>query len=237
MDVESAHVSTFNVFYLDIKRYFKSIIRNKYITLYVYMFSIIMCIHVVKYVFLPQKTDYDVTLNIFSQNNEYSKLNNMIDYDTIISNTELKKKYSLVNSLKHVYYPLNKYENTIESIQFRKNLNMLKKQLKKTLIKQQFDCISAISLGIEYNIVMLNDQKLYINVIPLENSEKKNSIIKITDVFNNEISVNVSEKVAIEYIDESFEKKIKVFEEKKNSYCLQYYLNTYQIESKTKNEL
>lgn len=239
-DPEANVQSRFNVYYDYYKRQFLKTYKNKYVALYLKLIVFIGFLSIIRNL-IPEEYVLENELLVGTISPKYTSLSNITPFRSIISSPELRNKYSNKKSIMPVIYPQNGFLSTIESISFKKELNYLRSELKKTLQMEKLSCIPAISLGVTHNILFDKNEDFYLNVefmnksdiiVSEENGNRSYTTIKSQGVFDDhDQELTVYEEIDILYIDpKNFVQRTKRLTDL-SSYCIQSYLKSFQFES------
>lgn len=167
----------------------------------------------------------------------YSKLLPIIEYETLIQNDVLRKRFAYQTSLRSVVVPrsVEEISLTLDSIRIAKELGVIHSALNGVATKYGFDCVPAVALGIDYNIILMPDRSLCLNVryarnVPIAATDREE--ISIQDVFGDTQTFLYSPGVSINltYIDKSFQLvEQKEISDDIDKICIQYYLSAFHF--------
>lgn len=244
-DPEAAHESQLQVQWIKLSEKFRKLFRNSFIRVYSLLFLILLGIYILRGVIphdlrekFAEKGKFELA-ELTATPAVYTNLQHYTPYKVIIQSKELVAKYNEATEISKVIHP-QANTMTLKAVRFKKQLNLLKTEMRKTLEDQEFSCLPAIAVGIPFNLFMDRLGNLYINieivqvVKPMENTtvqvsnlfqKYKNNIEKVEEelILYDTVLIRFTDSNAFAQVNQTEMKSI-------DSYCLQTYLKSFVIE-------
>lgn len=244
IDPEAAHQSRiqYEIFRLRVK--IESVFRYRVVRVYTVLLIVLFLVYILSGV-LPndlrqseEKSNFEL-LELTTYEPTYTSFQPYTPYRTIIQSKELLAKYNEGTLIQKVVYPKSD-TFTLAAVRFKKELNRLKAELRKTLKEESFTCIPAIALGIPYNLFMdqLGNLFLNIEIVAIPNPTE-NTTVAVSGLFDMETNEQQEEEL-FDMVEVRFTES-NAFSERKNrsfvdldAYCLQMYLKGFAFENSSK---
>lgn len=239
-DPEAAHESRLQVKWLQVKGHLDKFYKNSCVRVYSILLLIFIALYALRGVIPPdlrrdfvQKGNFEI-VELSSSPVAYSNFNQFTPYRVLIQSKELVSKYNEGTTIGKVVHPESS-TMTLEAVRFKKQLNILKREMRKTLEDEKFSCLPAIALGLPYNVFMDEAGDVYINIEIVEVTDKtRNTSVTVSGLFDQDTSVHeevLYDSVQVRFTETStFSRVNRTVFENIASYCLQTYLNNFLIE-------
>ena len=144
-------------------------------------------------------------------------------------------KFGHGTTIQKVVYPKSDAFTLLAAIRFKKELNILKKEMRNTLADEGFTCIPAIAVGVPYNLFMDQFGNLYINIEvvsvlrPLENATV--AVSGLFDTSGRQQLERLFDAMDVRFTESnSFTLSNGTTFEGLDAYCLQLYLKNFAFE-------
>ena len=238
-DPEAAHQSKLQFEFFKLRTRCESFLKYRVVRVYSTLLAILFIVYILRGV-LPHDLRRDKDNNSFelleltSYEPTYTSFHKFTPYRTIIQSKELVAKYNQGTLIQKADFPKSD-AFTLEAVRFKKELNRLKVEMRKTLVEEGFTCVPAIAVGVPYNLFMDQLGNLFLNIeivsIP---TPWKNSTVAVSglfDVTENQQEELLFDEVAVRFTEtNTFTTKNDTSFHDLDAYCLQIYLKGFAFE-------
>lgn len=235
-DPEAAYENR-NRIHFFVRKMNEKVIRSRLLRIYLGLCGSFIVLILLRGI-IPRDDDIDVQgVQFAGFRPAFTILQQFTPYRTILQSKDLVARFNKGTTIQPIQHPHTHDSPSMEAIRFKKELNVLRGEMLKTIQVEEFTCLPAIALGVPYNVYLDRHGTIMLNVHfeKVVNSHE-NTTVAIIGVFGDAFAELLYESIAVSYFDPNNAKHmVNQTIYNIDAFCLQSYLNNFAFEGKNKN--